>query len=28
MHGPLLRVSEPGQLDLFGEKVIPAVEKF
>lgn len=27
-HGPLLRVSEPGQLDLFGDRVIPAVEKF
>jgi alkanesulfonate monooxygenase SsuD/methylene tetrahydromethanopterin reductase-like flavin-dependent oxidoreductase (luciferase family) len=27
-HGPLLRVSEPGQLDLLGERVIPAVEKF
>ncbi|WP_410667934.1 LLM class F420-dependent oxidoreductase [Amycolatopsis sp. cmx-4-68] len=26
-HGPLLHVSEPGQLDLFGEKVIPAAEK-
>jgi hypothetical protein len=27
-HGPLLRASEPGQLDLFGERVIPAVDKF
>jgi F420-dependent oxidoreductase-like protein len=27
-HGSLLRVSEPGQLDLLAEKVIPAVEKF
>ncbi len=27
-HGTLLRVSEPGQLDLLAEKVIPAVEKF
>ena len=27
-HGSLLRVSEPGTLDLFAERVIPAVEKF
>ncbi|HEX4834450.1 MAG TPA: LLM class F420-dependent oxidoreductase [Trebonia sp.] len=27
-HGTLLRVSEPGQLDMFAERVIPAVEKF
>jgi F420-dependent oxidoreductase-like protein len=27
-HGMLFRVSQPGQLDLFAEKVIPAVEKF
>ena len=28
VHGSLLRVSKPGQLDLLAEKVIPAVEKF
>ena len=28
VHGGLLRVSKPGQLDLLAEKVIPAVEKF
>jgi F420-dependent oxidoreductase-like protein len=28
VHGSLLRVSEPGQLDLLTEQVIPAVEKF
>jgi F420-dependent oxidoreductase-like protein len=28
VHGSLLRVSEPGTLDLFAERVIPAVEKF
>ena len=28
VHGSLLRVSEPGQLDLLAEKVIPAVDKF
>ncbi|HVT68038.1 MAG TPA: LLM class F420-dependent oxidoreductase [Trebonia sp.] len=28
VHGSLLRVSEPGQLDLLAEQVIPAVEKF
>jgi F420-dependent oxidoreductase-like protein len=27
-HGSLLRVSEPGVLDLFGEKIVPAAEKF
>jgi F420-dependent oxidoreductase-like protein len=27
-HGSLLRVSQPGQLDLLAERVIPAVEKF
>jgi F420-dependent oxidoreductase-like protein len=27
-HGSLKRVSEPGVLDQFGEKIIPAVEKF
>jgi F420-dependent oxidoreductase-like protein len=27
-HGSLRRVSEPGTLDLFAERVIPAVEKF
>jgi F420-dependent oxidoreductase-like protein len=27
-HGSLKRVSEPGVLDLFAEKIIPAVEKF
>jgi len=27
-HGTLLRVSEPGQLDLMAEQVIPAVDKF
>jgi F420-dependent oxidoreductase-like protein len=27
-HGTLLRVSEPGQLDLMAEQVIPAVAKF
>ena len=27
VHGSLLRVSKPGQLDLLAEKVIPAVEK-
>jgi len=27
-HGTLLRVSEPGQLDLLAERVIPAAEKF
>ncbi|TVZ04364.1 LLM class F420-dependent oxidoreductase [Trebonia kvetii] len=28
VHGSLKRVSEPGQLDLLAERVIPAVEKF
>lgn len=28
VHGSLARVSQPGQLDLLAEKVIPAVEKF
>jgi F420-dependent oxidoreductase-like protein len=28
VHGSLLRVSKPGQLDLLAERVIPAVEKF
>jgi F420-dependent oxidoreductase-like protein len=28
VHGSLVRVSQPGQLDLLAEKVIPAVEKF
>jgi F420-dependent oxidoreductase-like protein len=28
VHGGLRRVSQPGQLDLLAEKVIPAVEKF
>ena len=28
VHGSLLRVSRPGQLDLLAERVIPAVEKF
>jgi F420-dependent oxidoreductase-like protein len=28
VHGSLRRVSEPGTLDLFAERVIPAVEKF
>ena len=28
VHGTLRRVSEPGQLDLLAERVIPAVEKF
>ena len=28
VHGSLLRVSKPGQLDLLAEKVIPAVDKF
>ncbi len=28
VHGSLLRVSQPGQLDLLAEKIIPAVEKF
>jgi alkanesulfonate monooxygenase SsuD/methylene tetrahydromethanopterin reductase-like flavin-dependent oxidoreductase (luciferase family) len=28
VHGSLLGVSKPGQLDLLAEKVIPAVEKF
>ncbi len=28
VHGSLLRVSQPGQLDLLAERVIPAVEKF
>jgi F420-dependent oxidoreductase-like protein len=28
VHGSLLRVSEPGQLDLLAEQVIPAVDKF
>ena len=28
VHGGLLRVSQPGQLDLLAEKIIPAVEKF
>jgi F420-dependent oxidoreductase-like protein len=28
VHGSLLRVSKPGQLDLLAEKVIPAAEKF
>jgi F420-dependent oxidoreductase-like protein len=28
IHGPLLRVGEPGQLDLLGDRVIPAVAKF
>jgi hypothetical protein len=28
VHGTLLRVAEPGQLDLLAEQVIPAVEKF
>ena len=28
VHGSLLRVSKPGQLDLLAEQVIPAVEKF
>ena len=27
VHGALLRVSKPGQLDLLGERLIPAVEK-
>ena len=27
VHGALLRVTEPGQLDLLGERVIPAAEK-
>jgi F420-dependent oxidoreductase-like protein len=27
-HGSLKRVSEPGVLDLFAEKIIPAIEKF
>lgn len=27
-HGSLLRVSEPGALDIFAEQVIPAIEKF
>jgi hypothetical protein len=26
IHGPVARVSEPGQLDILGERVIPAVE--
>ena len=28
VHGSLLRVSKPGQLDLLAEQVIPAVAKF
>jgi F420-dependent oxidoreductase-like protein len=28
VHGTLARVSQPGQLDLLAERVIPAVEKF
>jgi F420-dependent oxidoreductase-like protein len=28
VHGSLRRVSQPGQLDLLAERVIPAVEKF
>jgi alkanesulfonate monooxygenase SsuD/methylene tetrahydromethanopterin reductase-like flavin-dependent oxidoreductase (luciferase family) len=28
VHGSLLGVSKPGQLDLLAERVIPAVEKF
>jgi F420-dependent oxidoreductase-like protein len=28
VHGTLLRVSQPGQLDLLAERVIPAVERF
>ena len=28
VHGSLLRVSQPGQLDLLAERVIPAVDKF
>jgi hypothetical protein len=28
VHGSLLRVSKPAQLDLLAEQVIPAVEKF
>jgi F420-dependent oxidoreductase-like protein len=28
VHGTLRRVSQPGQLDLLAERVIPAVEKF
>ena len=28
VHGSLLGVSKPGQLDLLAEQVIPAVEKF
>ena len=28
VHGSMLRVSKPGQLDLLAERVIPAVDKF
>jgi len=28
VHGSLLGVSKPGQLDLLAEQVIPAVAKF